>query len=206
MTIPTLLCYVPKLYKCYPACPRFQEWGYWLVGGNFQQGRETPKGRCYVQMRKIEMHFLLLYNNNDSWANLCADQCSRTMQQCEHRIAVRDGPSVSDSGLRCTVISGPQCGRLVPLTSHLPSKPFSTGHKHARPVPGKRTTARSGQQSDMSVSSDVFNFIFSALFLTRWGPLYRDDCQPIWPSKPFPALPDNLFVGERESRTFRFTE
>lgn len=170
MTIPTLLCYVLKLFKCYTACPRFQVWGYWLVGGNFQQGRETLKGRCYVQMWKIQMHFLLQYNKNDSWANLCADQCSRTMQQCEHRIAVWDGPSVSDSGLRCAVISGPQCGRLVPLTSHLPSKPFSTGHKHARPVPGKRTAARSGQQSDlMSVSSDV-HFYFSRVISHAVGP------------------------------------
>lgn len=158
-------------------------------------------------MWKIQMCFFLLYTNNDSWPHLYADQCSRTMQQCEHRIAVRDGPSVSDPGLRCAVIPGPQRGRLVPLTSHLPSKPFSKGHKHARPVSGKRTTARWGQQSDIiSVSSNFFIFIFPELFLTRRGPLYWDDSQPIWPSKPFPALPDNLFVGERESRTFRLTE
>lgn len=157
---------------------------------------------------KVEtIDFLLLYKN-DGWANLCADQCSRTMQQCEHRIAVWDGPGVSDSGLRCAVLSGPQCGRLVPLTSHLPPKPFSTGHKHPRPVPGKRTTARSGQQLDIMGGSSIvlYFYFFPELFFTWWGPLYWDDSQPIWPSKPFPALPDNLFVGERESRIFRLTE
>lgn len=166
--------YVLYMFKCFPACPRFQKWGYWLVGGNLRQRKETLKGRCDVQMLKIQMCFLLLCNSSESWANLCADQCGRTMQQCEHRVAVRDGPGVSDSGLRRAVISGPQCGRLVPLTSHLPSKPFSPGHKHARPVPGKgdHSQVRSGQQSDiMSVSStNVLHFYFSRVISHAVGP------------------------------------
>lgn len=72
------------------------------------------------------------------------------------------------------------------------------------------TTARPGQVSSQTLwvcrQQMFFIFIFPELFLTRWGPFYWDDRQPIWPSKPFPALPDHLFVGERESRTFRLTE
>lgn len=66
------------------------------------------------------------------------------MQQREHGVAVRDGPGVSDSGRWRAVVSGLQCGGLVPLTPHLPSKPFSPGHKHPGPVPGKRDTAGGG--------------------------------------------------------------
>lgn len=136
-------------------------------------------------MWKIQMCFFLLYTNNDSWAHLCADQCSRTMQQCEHRIAVRDGPSVSDPGLRCAVISGPQCGRLVPLTSHLPSKPFSKGHKHARPVSGKRTTARWGQT--LWACHQIFLFLFFQSYFSRGGaPFIGMIVSPYDPANPSP--------------------
>lgn len=36
---------------------------------------------------------------SDSQSCVCADLCRGTMQQCEHRLAVRDGLSVSDTGL-----------------------------------------------------------------------------------------------------------
>ncbi len=112
--------------------------------------------------------------------SVCADLCSRAVQQCEYRFAVWDGPGVSDTGLWRAVVPGLQCGGLVPLTSLLSTQPFSTGHKHTGPVP--------------------------ELFLTRRSPLHRDDREPIWPSQPLPPLPNYLPVGEREPGAFRPTE
>lgn len=139
-------------------------------------------------MLKIQMCFLLLCNSSESWANLCADQCSRTMQQCEHRVAVRDGPGVSDSGLRCAVISGPQCGRLVPLTSHLPSKSFSTGHKHTRPVPGKgdHSQVRSSVRHYECVNK-CSSFLFFQSYFSRGGaPFIGMIVSPYDPANPSP--------------------
>lgn len=48
-----------------------------------------------------------------------------------------DGSRVPDTGLWCVIIPGFQCCGLVPFTSLLSPKPFNTGHKHTRPVPGK---------------------------------------------------------------------
>lgn len=125
------------------------------------------------------------------------------MQQREHGVAVRDGPGVSDSGLRRAVISGLQCGGLVPLTPHLPSKPFGPGHKHPGPVPGKRDTAG---RSPRACRRILIVFISPELLLTRRCPLHWDDSQPVRPSEPFSALSDNLFVGESEPGTFKLAE
>lgn len=105
-----------------------------LLGGTFNEDEKVLKVGKGVQSNNVEEEdiYLLL-------TILCvrSDLCSRAMQQREHRFAVRDGPGVSDTGLRRAVVPGLQCGGLVPLTPLLPPQPFRTGHKHTGPVPGK---------------------------------------------------------------------
>ena len=95
---------------------------------------------CYFYTFWID-HLLMLklvnlVTNCSVW--LCSDPCGRAVQQCEYRFAVWDGPGVSDAGLWRAVVPGLQCCGLVPLTPLIPPQPFSTGHKHTGPVPGKR--------------------------------------------------------------------
>ncbi|XP_061635983.1 histone H2A deubiquitinase MYSM1 isoform X3 [Phyllopteryx taeniolatus] len=102
------------------------------------------------------------------------DQCSGAVQQREHGAPVRDGPSVSDAGLRRALLSGLQRGGLVPLPPILPPKPVCAGHQHAGPVP--------------------------ELFLPRRRSLHRDDSEPVRPDQSLAAFPNHLLVGQGEPR------
>lgn len=66
-----------------------------LLGGTFNEEEKVLKVGNEVTGDSVE--------DEDIFSQIilffCADLCSRAMQQCKHRYAVRDGPGVSDSGL-----------------------------------------------------------------------------------------------------------
>lgn len=79
-----------------------------LLGGTFNEEDKVLKVGKGVRSTSVEdedRHFLFTTYSvvkfvfSDSRSCVCADLCGGAMQQCEHRFAVRDGPSVSDTGL-----------------------------------------------------------------------------------------------------------
>lgn len=150
------------------------------------------------------MRFLLLYNKNESCVQISvAEPCNSvsTGLQCE-----MDPVSQTQA---CDVLSS--LGLSVVGWYH--SHPTFHPNPSVRDINTQDQFQVRGPQPSQVGSQTLwawhlmfFVFIFPELFLAWWGPLYWDDSQPVWPSKPFPALPDNLFVGERQSRTFRLTE
>lgn len=108
-----------------------------LLGGTFIEEEKVLKVRKGVKRQQCGRWGSRIYLPHIVLTLcVCADLCSRAMQQREHRTAVWDGSGVSDSGLWRAVGFGLQCGGLVPLTSLLSPQPFSTWHQHAGPVPG----------------------------------------------------------------------
>lgn len=143
----------------FSACSRVPRWSHRPAGWHFQWGRESTEGWQRIEKWKMRIDFCCFttYSILNEPVCVCTDLCGGAMQQREHRFAVRDGPCVSDPGLRPAVIPGLQCGGLVPLTSLLPPQPVSTRHKHAGPVPGKMTGPKKSlwSQHTLSMWSDA---------------------------------------------------
>lgn len=154
---------LPKMIKCFvTACPRVAGGSHWPARRNFQWGRESVKGRgkCGQWRDRFDVLYKVFWHLRlQTILCIYADLCSRAVQQREYRFAVRDGPGVSDTGLWRAVVAGLQCGGLVPLASHLPPQPFSTGHRHTGPVPGKRMKWKKSHWSESMRARDLILFV-----------------------------------------------
>lgn len=141
-----------------------------LLGGTFNEEDKVLK----VGTTLLNMNTDVTGDLTDTRVRL--DLRGGAVQQREYGAPVRDGPSVSDAGLRRALLSGLQRGGLVPLPPVLPPKPVGARHQHAGPVPGdvKQKLAR----STFSTSLLIYP-LFLELFLTRRCAVYRDDREPI---------------------------